>query len=113
MKPEEFGAKLQAQPFSTVREQLMQKVLHVVQGKSQKRTPVRTGTLRRSETTRMESGGARGYVGTNIKYAPFVHDGTKYMAARPFFEWGIEDSRGDVAGLLEKIGNDYFKDIAG
>jgi hypothetical protein len=106
LKPEALKAKLDAQPFSTVREELMQKVLYVVLRHAQLRTPVRTGTLRRSETTRMEAQGARGYVGTNINYAPFVH------AKQPFFEEGIEDSRGEIEGLLQKAGDAYLKGLA-
>lgn len=106
MNPSAFKAKMDATPFSTMREELMQKVLYIVLRHAQLRTPVRTGTLRRSETTRLEAQGARGYVGTNVVYAPFVH------AKQPFFEEGIEDSRGEIEGLLQKAGDAYLKDIA-
>lgn len=112
MKPEELARRLQAQPFARVRERLMRDILFVVLANSQKRTPVKTGTLRRSETTRMEDSGAKGYVGTNIRYAPFVHDGTKFMDARPFFAEGIADSRPQVERLVERAGESYFRDLA-
>lgn len=104
--PSAFKSKLDAQPFSSMREELMQKVLFIGLRNSQKRTPVRTGTLRRSETTRVEAQGGRGYVGTNLVYALFVH------AKQPFFEQGIEDSRGEIASLLQKVGDDYLKGLA-
>lgn len=112
MTPEELAARLKAQPFAAEREALMSKILLVALRNSQRRTPVRSGTLRRSETTRMEDGGARGYLGTNISYGPFVHDGTRHMEARPFFAEGIEDSRPAIDGLLQKTGDGYFAKIS-
>lgn len=106
MTPEEFASALDARPFSAVREELMTKVLFIVLRHSQKRTPVKSGTLRRSETTRLEEQGARGFLGTNVVYAPFVHNRV------PFFEQGIEDSRGEIASLLTKIGEGYMGSLA-
>jgi len=111
MKPEELAAKIDAKPFSTEREKLMQQVLFTVLRNSQKRTPVKTGTLRRSETTRMEAGGQRGFVGTNVVYGPFVHEGTRFMAARPFFTEGIRDSLSEVQRMLQRTGDAYLKDL--
>lgn len=108
--PEELAEQLQRTPFAA--EALMTKILFVALANSQKRTPVKTGTLRRSETTRMEAGGLRGYVGTNITYGPFVHDGTKYMPSRPFFAEGIADSRPQIDQLLAAAGNDYLLKVS-
>lgn len=108
--PDELAAKIKRTPFPT--EAVMTKILFVALGNSQKRTPVRTGTLRRSETTRMEAGGERGYLGSNITYGPFVHYGTKYMAARPFFEEGLEDSRTQILDILDDAGKGHLEDIA-
>lgn len=67
---------------STKRE-AMQRV--VLQGESlmKRETPVRTGTLRRSITSRVERGGDRGIIGTNLTYARAVHDGSKPHIIRP------------------------------
>jgi phage gpG-like protein len=111
MKPEELARRLSGDAFKKMRDNLLAKVLLTVLGKSQQRTPVRTGTLRRSETTRTE--GNRGFVGTNVKYAPFVHEGTKFMAARPFFVEGIQDSRGEVERLAQRAGDAFFSEVAG
>lgn len=112
MTPDELAERIERRPFSAERQELMQKIVFVAQRHSMIRTPVRYGTLRRSETTRVESGGLRGFVGTNIKYAPFVHDGTRYMPARPFFALGIADSRAEVQTLLQQAGDAYFRKIA-
>ena len=105
LTPDELAARLKNHPFRDVREQLMTKITFVALGHAQTRTPVRTGTLRRSETTRVEAGGLRGFVGTNIKYAPFVHNRV------PFFEQAITDSRGEVQQLLQDTGDAFFKGI--
>ena len=108
--PDELADKIKRTPFPT--ELVMQKILFVALANSQQLTPVRTGTLRRSETTRMEAGGERGYLGSNIRYAPFVHNGTKYMAARPFFEEGIEDSRDRILDILAQAGAGHLEEVS-
>jgi len=45
--------------------------------------PVKQGTLRRSIVGRVEAGGDRGVVGTNVRYARGVHDGTRPHIIRP------------------------------
>lgn len=109
MTPEELAERLR-QPID--RERVMQKVTLAALARSQRRTPVRTGTLRRSETTRVEPDGLRGYVGTNIRYAPFVHEGTRRMPARPFFRQGIADARAQIDAILEAEGAAYLKQVA-
>lgn len=111
LTPDELAARIKAHPFAAVRESLMQKITLTVLRHSQQRTPVRFGHLRRSETTRVEPGGLRGWVGTNVRYAPFVHEGTRFMAARPFFEQGMQDSRGEIDRLLQESGDEYFASI--
>jgi hypothetical protein len=103
--PDELAARLKAHPFAAVREPLMQKIVFIGLRHSQPNTPVRTGTLRRSETTRVEPGGLRGYLGSNLIYAPFVH------RIVPFFEMGLEQGRGEIDHALQDAGDDYFKDL--
>lgn len=87
-------------------ERMMGRVLLIVLANAQKRTPVRTGTLRRSETTRVERGGLVGFVGTNVEYAPFVHE------RKPFFELAITDSRAAVDKILAEEGGEYLKAVS-
>lgn len=108
MTPDELADKLKAHPFAEQREPLMHKITLTVLRHSQQRTPVQFGTLRRSETTRVEVGGLRGWIGTNLKYGPFVHEGTRFMEARPFFEQGMQDSRAEIGRLLQDAGDAYF-----
>jgi hypothetical protein len=104
MRPEELAPRLVA--FSTVRERLMQRITLLALAASQRRTPVRTGTLRRSETTRVEDGGAKGFVGTNIEYGPMVHQRV------PFFKLGIEDATPQIERALQTAGDDFFTQVA-
>lgn len=60
------------------------------------RCPVDTGRLRSSITWRMEidSDGLVAIVGTNVEYAIYVHEGTRYMAGRPFLLEGLRQALG-------------------
>jgi hypothetical protein len=102
--PDEVAERIK-RVYPTLRERLLKKALLIALRRSQLRTPVRTGTLRRSETTRIEEQGARGYVGTNVMYAPFVH------ARVRFFEQGIEDSRGEIAAMMEAGGKAWAQAV--
>lgn len=107
MRPEELAARLNSAAFEKFQERTMQRVVLTALRHSQSRTPVKTGALRRSETTRVSERGRKGFLGSNLVYARPVHNRT------PFFEQGIEDSRPDIEGLLQQAGEEYLKDIAG
>lgn len=55
----------------------MTRCVLVVEGVARREAPVKRGTLRRSITSRVEAGGDRGIVGTNLSYARPVHEGSK------------------------------------
>jgi hypothetical protein len=111
LTPEELAARMEANPFAAQREPLMQRITLTALRHAQQRAPVKTGTLRRSLINWVEPGGLRGYIGSNLEYSIFVHEGTRFMAARPFLEEGIEDSRDEIAQLLQAAGDEYFKSI--
>ena len=87
-------------------EELMSKLGHAALARSMKRTPVLTGNLRRSETTRAERD--RAYIGSSAEYAQYVHDGTRFMPARPFFEEGIRDAQGEFVDIAKRWAEDVF-----
>ena len=106
---ESFGDKLsKAQLDKTA---LMQRIVLTVQGNSERVTPVKTGTLKRSITTRVEGNGDRGFIGSNINYARFVHDGTSRMTGRPFFEDGMAASRDTIGELMQDAGMKFFQQL--
>lgn len=106
LTPDELAAKLKAHPFADVREPLMQRIVLLALREAQSETPVKTGTLRRSETTRVESGGLRGWLGSNLIYAPYVH------ARVPFFQLGIDRSQAERQRLIQEAGDAYMAELA-
>lgn len=103
MKPDQF-AKAMKSAAEALRDpkDLLTQIGLVAQGNAARRSPVRTGTLRRSITSRVEGNVA--YIGTAVEYAVFVSGGTRYMAARPFLQEGIEDSRPQIERLAHDFG---------
>lgn len=104
--PESFSAALKKFPFDAVMEPLMKRIVLTIQKNAMQRTPVLTGTLRRSLTSRVEDAGAVGRVGTNVIYAPFVHRRV------PFLQQALEASEGDIERLMQKAGDDYLAQVA-
>jgi phage gpG-like protein len=84
------------------REQLMRRVTLTVQAAAQRVTPVKTGNLRRSLTSRVEAAGERGIVGTNVVYARPVH------RRKPFLEQGLANSRDEIDRLLKEAGEQFL-----
>lgn len=107
MRPEELAARLQSGAFAAMKERVMRKATLLALRASQAHTPVRTGTLRRSETTRVEQGGMRGFIGANVEYAPFVHERI------PFFQLGIEDARAEIEKALAQEAERFLDEVAG
>lgn len=55
-------------------------------------TPVDTGRLRNSIATSLGIGGISAIVQTNVFYAIFVHEGTRFMKGRPFMQQAVDVS---------------------
>lgn len=86
-------------------EEGMEKVCLFIEGEAKDRCPVGSGTLRASITYQIDSNQDKivGYVGSNLDYAPFVHQGTGIYALEgngrkqvPWTYWN------DKTGQLEK-----------
>lgn len=90
----------------------IKKTIFTIQRKSMINTPVLTGRLRAS--TRSLFADLRGEVGTNTNYDIFVHEGTRFMKARPYLRTAVEDTKEDidrnfkdaVQNVLDKIGSE-------
>jgi HK97 gp10 family phage protein len=65
---------------------------------SKARCPVDTGRLRSSINWRLEFRGGvlTAIIGTNVEYAIYVHEGTRYMPGRPFLVEGMRQVLGGV-----------------
>lgn len=90
-------------------------------------TPVDTGRLRASilggkyrggSFTRAESGftstggSYTATVGTDVSYGVFVHEGTRFMRARPFLRNAVEFEQGFTDAEMEKAVQDTLDEIA-
>lgn len=76
-----------------------------VMNTSKRKCPVDTGRLRASAfcaSPREENGMPAVTCGHGTEYAPAVHEGTKHMAARKWFEKAIEAESGDAAKVIAK-----------
>lgn len=83
-----------------------------IEGQSKVNTPVLTGRLRASHQTAFTN--LRGEVKPTADYAIFVHEGTRYMTARPFLLEAVQEEsdkvqknfKDAVQNVLDKIGKD-------
>lgn len=73
----------------------------IVVGESKLRTPVDSGNLRKSITHKVE--GTAVYVGTNVEYAPFVHEGTRYQDAQPFLQDAVDQNMDKLVKPFENL----------
>lgn len=72
-------------------------------------TPVRTGNLRANNS--FVYGRLTGAFVKNANYAGFVHEGTRYMKARPFLIEGMKDSEQIVQDNFRDAVQNVFDDI--
>lgn len=82
MTPEQLAGKLNGLVAKS-KADCMRRAVLTVEAQAKRESPVKTGHLRRSITSRVEQGGNRGIVGTNLRYARAVHEGTKRRVIRP------------------------------
>lgn len=76
----------------------IQKSIFTIERDSKRATPVDTGYLRASHRTLFSN--LRGEVGPTAVYAPFVHDGTSRMRARPFLLEAVQTNEQRVQGYF-------------
>lgn len=78
----------------------IKKSIFTIQRQSMINTPVLTGRLRASTASAFSD--LRGEVGTHTNYDLYVHEGTRYMKARPYLREAVEAENGAV--------NKYFQE---
>jgi HK97 gp10 family phage protein len=90
----------------------IKKTVFTIQRKSMQNTPVLTGRLRASTTSKFDN--LKGEVGTHTNYDVFIHEGTKFMKGRPYLRNAVSDSNREtddffkkaVQNVLDKIGRE-------
>lgn len=91
-------------------EKAIAKSVFLIEAKAKPNTPVDTGRLKGSFYRQF--GFLKGEIGTNTNYDIFVHEGTKFMRARPYLYNAVKDSDKEiqkffttaVQRVLDKIG---------
>lgn len=87
----------------------IKKSVFTIQGKSVRNTPVDTGRLRASHRSLFSD--LKGEIGTNTNYDVFVHEGTRYMRARPYLREAVESSETEVQQLFTKAVDNVLSQI--
>jgi HK97 gp10 family phage protein len=64
-------------------------ILPQIESSAKREAPVRTGRLRSDIRTSFDRGKLQGKVFNTVTYAPYVHEGTKRMKARPYLRTAI------------------------
>lgn len=87
----------------------IKKSIITIQRDSMINTPVLTGRLRSS--TRSLFSDMRGEVGTHTNYDVFIHEGTKYMRARPYLRQAVESNVDEVSKFFTEAVDDVLSKI--
>ena len=87
-------------------EKLLDDIGRIALTASRPHTPVSTGELLGSQSSRTERN--RAVLVATAAHAGFVHEGTRFMPARPFFEEGIEDAQGEIISIVRDWAEDTF-----
>lgn len=87
----------------------IKKSIFTVQGRSMINTPVKTGRLRSSTRSMFEN--LKGTVGTNTTYDIFIHDGTRFIKARPYLADAVDESDNDIQGFFTDAVDDVLSAI--
>lgn len=93
---EEVGARFKKINIPVASQEGLQAFAFMVERGAKMQSPVDTGRLRASIAT--DIGNLRATVAPHTNYALFVHEGTKYMAARPFLAWGYQEAEAQLTG---------------
>jgi len=79
---------------------ILKKAAFLVERYSKKIVPVDTGRLRTSINTTVS--GLTATISPTVDYAIFVHEGTRYMAGRPFMINGLNQAESEINSIVQK-----------
>lgn len=85
-------------------ESAMQTAVSIVEADAKDRAPYEYGTLESSIASEVKAdvkNAVKGYVGSNIEYAPFQEFGTSKMGAQPYLQPAIEANRSRILALFQ------------
>jgi HK97 gp10 family phage protein len=95
-----------------VSNEMLQMAIKMGEATAKKLSPVDTGTLRRSITSKTEKsdGSILGRVGTNTSYAIHQEYGTRYMRGKFFMKGALEDIKKNM-GQVTSFGFKRIKEL--
>jgi HK97 gp10 family phage protein len=88
----------------------IRKVVYKIEPDSKRATPVDTGRLRSSTYTRFNN--LKGELGTNTLYDMYVHDGTRFMPARPYLRNAVESNEHNTDKYFTDAVDNVLRQIA-
>lgn len=88
----------------------IKKSVLMVGRRSRQLTPVDTGRLRAS--TREVFRPLYGEVGTHVNYDIYVHEGTRYMRARPYLRDAVNETSNEINSMFAQEMQDALNRIA-
>lgn len=106
---QELEKKIGSIPINNFLKDQIKKIGFSIEAESKQVAPVDTGLMRSRIMTTIGGNGLRAEIKPDVHYAIFVHEGTRYMRARPFLVWGTQRV---LPGLDVKIARDLDKVIA-
>lgn len=80
----------------------IKEITEMIYNQPESPTYVRTGRLRNSLTHAVEPSEQAVYIGTNVEYAPYVHEGTSRMPPRRFLRAAVENYAEQYQKLFEE-----------
>lgn len=100
-----------AAPFLMAREMnlAIRRTVIAIGRRSRINTPVDTGRLRASTYENFSH--LRGEVGTKTNYDYFVHEGTRFMRARPYLAMAVNDSNREVDEFFTHALNNVLQEV--
>ncbi len=87
----------------------IKKLAFMIERESKQRTPVDTGRLRASIRVSPKITPLQQIIQPNTNYAFFVHEGTRYMRARPFMTLGSKEASKQFEPMFAKDLEKQFK----
>jgi len=101
---------LKSRPAKTKKElnKAIEKTVILIERGTKQRSPVDTGRMRSSVQRREFRRTLAGEVFVGVRYAIFVHEGTRFMQGRPFMGDAVRASEVRIQGFfIEAMGNVY------
>jgi hypothetical protein len=111
MKPDRFEKVMKdAAGLLNTPTQMLMDVGFIGDGEVKQGAPVRTGTYRRSITSRVEGNAV--YIGSALVYAPPLEYGTEHMAAQAPIQSGINRAIPRIETKIAEFGGKLFDKVA-